>query len=191
MAWFEEQKVLEEGFSSLAITSVLQVWLPITYTVTVVGPVAHRMQYVTLSGAHKLALADQKSAKIIAQHTLTDQDRVLLSTNLAQLNGKAPFFVSPVIGLTKLVLPTGWPGLVVPALLKTLFSFLLNDANLQAEISYLSANLATGGKVIESWHCVSVGQGNTFFNRNVSYQVNIGSETRHFLLNSLRYALKP
>lgn len=192
MAWYQDQPVETEGFDTLPMMNVLQVWLPITFSTPTVHPPAQQKLYASLTAAQRATLATPGEAVLAAEYTLTASNRDTLKSVLTQDPGFGLGFFRATIGpALRFLLPVGWIASAVSMSVKTLVGYLLNVDQTKESAAFLSANLAVGGVLRELWHTVDIAPGSTYFHRVIQYEVRIGMETRQFVLLSTRYALAP
>lgn len=190
MAWYQDQPVATEGFDTVQMMNVLQVWLPIAFSTPTVHPPAQQKLYAVLTAAQRAKLAPPSEAVVAAEYTLTAINRDTLKDILASNPGYGLGFFRAAIGpALRLVLPAGWLASAAAMSVKTLVGYLLRIGQTKESAAYLSANLAEGGVLRELWHQVELAPGNTYFYRVIQYEVHIGVETRQFVLLSTRYAL--
>lgn len=192
MAWHEDQQLVIEGSDTLAMSQVLQVWLPITFRTHTIRPVAQQKLYVELRPEQRAQLPGPTEAFVAAEHLLTAANRDALRSTLRTNAGLGLGFFRAAMGPTmRLALPAGWVASATAFSVKTLAGYLLNIDEANESASFLAANLAEGGKLRELWHVLPVTLHQTYFFRVIQYEVRIGSEVRQFVLHSVRYALKP
>lgn len=192
MAWYQDQPVETEGFDTLQMMNVLQVWLPITFNTPTVHPPAQQKLYAALTAAQRAKLATPGEAVLAAEYTLKANNRDTLKSVLNLDPGFGLGFFRATIGpALRFVLPVGWVASAVAMSVKTLVGYLLDIDQTKESAAYLSANLAVGGVLRELWHTLEIAPGSTYFYRVIQYEVQIGQETRQFVLLSTRYALAP
>jgi hypothetical protein len=192
MAWFHDQPVETEGFDTLQMMNVLQVWLPITFSTPTVHPPAEQKLYAVLTAAQRAKLATPGEAVLAAEYTLKANNRDTLKSVLNLDPGFGLGFFRATIGpALKFILPAGWVASAVAMSVKTLVGYLLDIDQTKESAAYLSANLAVGGVLRELWHTLEIAPGSIYFYRVIQYEVQIGKETRQFVLLSTRYALAP
>lgn len=191
MAWYEDQPIVTEGFDTTTMLNVLQVWLPINFHTGTVHPVHEQKLFVELTPQQKKMLGASTEEVVVSTYKLTAKNRDTLRNILdASADSELGFFSASIgVGL-KIALPSGWVTSAVTLAVKTLVGYLLRDNATKHKASYLSANLAEGGKLCECWHIMDMGGGNVFFHRTIQYEVNAGTELRQFVICSTRYALK-
>lgn len=192
MSWHEDQPIVEEGFTTQALANTVQVWLPITFSTQTTHPIAEGKLYVQLNDVQRTLLSNSNEALVNATYTLTETNRAQIEGMLNEISDFDIAFFRAVIGAaTKLLLPSGWVASAATQAVKTLVGFLLSQPDSKETAAYLAANLAVGGTLRELWNTVSIAPGQAYFFRNIQYEVNIGAETRQFVILSTRYSLAP
>lgn len=192
MAWYEDQTTETEGFDSPTMMNVLQIWLPIRFQTRTVHPVAQQKLFADLTPAQRQSLGPGSEAVIMHRHILTTADRDALRGALQpSANSNVGMFSAAVGAGARIFLPSGWLTAALGLSVKTLVSYLLQNDATRERTSFLAANLSAGGELRECWHSVNLAPQQSFFYRVIEYEVKSGTELRHFVLQSTRYALRP
>ncbi|MFV3291536.1 hypothetical protein ACNFBR_22705 [Pseudomonas sp. NY11955] len=192
MAWYDDQIFVNEGFDTVEMMNLIQVWLPITFKTHTIHPIGEQKLFVELTPQQIALLSDPGKAVLNAKYRLRALDRDTLQQTLDSYSTLDIGFFQGALGAgMKLVLPTGWVSAAIALTVKTLVGYLLNIEKTKKDAAFLSAHLAEGGELTELWHKINIAAGHAYFYRVIQYEVNMGAEIRQFILLSTRYAIKP